>query len=326
MITCSIPAALSPTTYSQPGSRRLLRATLLMIAVIFVSGCASGRPYNPRDPLQTYNRAVFAFNDRVDDYVVKPVAQGYKFVVPSLVRTGVSNFFGNLDDLWIGANNLLQGKVGAGLGDWMRFVINSTFGLAGVLDVASEAQLPKNNEDLGQTLGWWGVGSGPYVVLPFLGSSTLRDALALPVDYVANGVPRSNFARYVSPNSTVGITTGAWALNLVNTRSNLLEGSNLLAQAATDRYAFSRDAFLQRRRNLVYDGSPPKLKDDDEDARAPVELMPIDIPVLAFWSTLDVGLAEGSRVDENVIENIIGHVIGNDGGLTSPPDTVEEKP
>ena len=249
--------------------QRLRRFGVCVLLAVGASGCASTHPYNPRDPLQTYNRAMFDFNDRLDTYVVKPIAEGYRFVLPGIVRTGVGNFFGNLEDVWIGANNLMQGKIGEGLGDWMRFAINSTFGLAGILDVASEAQLQKNNEDFGQTLGRWGVGSGPYFVLPFLGPSTIRDTAALPMDYVASNFMRGRLANAINKSSSTGILTTAWALNLVNTRANLLDASNLLSQAALDRYSFTRDAFLQRRRNLVYDGNPPKVKDEDDEARLP---------------------------------------------------------
>jgi phospholipid-binding lipoprotein MlaA len=245
-----------------------LRRTLAVAALALVaSGCASTG--NPRDPLEGYNRAMFTFNERVDDYALKPAARAYRFVVPQTVRNGVTNFFANFEDIWIGANNFMQGKVTAGLGDWARFVINSTLGIAGLYDTASDAGLPKNNEDFGQTLGWWGVPSGPYLVLPIFGSSTMRDAPAFAVDIAGYGGPRRYAVRKFAPSAETQITNTMWGLNVVSVRSNLLDASNLLEQAALDRYSFVRDAYLQRRRNLVYDGKPPKLKDDDDDARAP---------------------------------------------------------
>lgn len=245
--------------------RRLLVVVLLAIAA---SGCAST---NPRDPFESYNRAMYGFNDKLDTYVLKPVAEGYRFVVPSIVRSGVRNFFANLEDVWIGANNLLQGKVEEGLGDWMRFAVNSTFGLGGLLDVASEGRLQKHNEDFGQTLGRWGVGSGPYVVLPFFGPSSVRDTAALPVDITVGNLPRNAAIQAGAGSNEVALRNSLWVTSIINIRAGLLDTTNLLDQAALDRYSFVRDAYLQRRRSAVYDGNPPKLKDDD-DARLP----PID--------------------------------------------------
>ncbi len=222
------------------------------------AGCATSGG-NPADPLEPFNRAVFSFNDTVDNAVVKPVAKGYRAAVPGIVRTGVSNFFSNLEDIWISVNNLLQGKFEEGFGDFGRFLFNSTFGIAGVFDFASDVGFQKHNEDFGQTLGKWGLGSGPYLVLPILGPSTVRDGAALLVDTKADlvfqidGVPTHNVL---------------YATRAISNRANLLDASSIVDEAALDKYSFVRDAWLQRRRDLVYDGNPPREKEEpDEDSR-----------------------------------------------------------
>ncbi len=203
---------------------------------------------DPRDPWERWNRGVYGFNDAVDSTVLKPVATAYQKVVPSIVRRGVDNFFGNFGDAWSMVNNLLQGKVENGLRDMFRVTTNTVFGLGGLLDIATEMRLDRQGEDFGQTLGYWGVGSGPYVVLPLLGPSTLRDTSALPLD------------TYVSPNLVVNDSAakaGLTTLGVVNLRANLLGASRMLDDVALDKYNFTRDAYLQRRRNQVFDGNPP---------------------------------------------------------------------
>jgi len=219
---------------------RTVALTLAASAVL--AGCAGP---NPRDPYEGYNRAMFDFNDKVDTYALKPVATAYKNVTPGFVQTGVGNFFGNLGDVWTAANNLLQGKFGDGLSDVMRVAMNSTFGLLGVLDIASEAGLPKHKEDLGQTLGYYGVPSGPYFVLPLLGPSTVRDSVALPVDVY--GDPW----QYKEP---VHVRNTGTVLRVVDQRAALLDASTLLEDAALDRYEFIRDGYMQRRQHQVFDG------------------------------------------------------------------------
>jgi len=188
---------------------------------------------------------VFTFNDTVDKYALKPVATAYKNVLPSFVQTGVHNFFGNLTDAWSAVNNLLQGKGEAGVQDITRFTINSTFGIAGLIDIAGPAGLPKHNEDLGQTLGYWGVPSGPFLVLPLLGPSTLRDTAALPGDWYGD------IWTHKTPVNVRNIGTGVKA---IDTRASLLDASDLVEGAALDRYEFIRDGFLQRRESQVRDG------------------------------------------------------------------------
>jgi phospholipid-binding lipoprotein MlaA len=227
------------------------RLLLCVAALVALTGCATKGGESTRgDPLEGYNRAMFGFNEGLDAAVLKPVATGYRAVLPSFVRNGVDNVFGNLGDVWSAANQYLQGKLQAGVEMSMRVLVNSTLGLGGVLDIASEAQLPRRSEDFGQTLGRWGVGPGPYVVLPLLGPSTLRDTAARPLDLAA------------TPGALVfkdsRDATGASLLQLVHTRAGLLDASRALDDAALDKYILVRDGYLARRRNQVYDGDPPE--------------------------------------------------------------------
>lgn len=237
------------------GTQRFTTRLMLVAAVLLLSACATGPNANPRDPMEPFNRGVYGFNDAVDRAVIKPVASAYRDVLPSPVRTGVSNFFNNLQDLWSFVNNTLQLK-GEGAGNSIvRFGVNTVFGLGGLIDIASEMRIERHTEDFGQTLGRWGVGAGPYMVLPFVGPSTVRDTAALPVDMTGN---------VVSHVDHVPTRNSATVLNLVDRRSQLLDASRMLDEVALDPYAFTRDAYLQRRRNQVYDGNPP-----DEDAYVP---------------------------------------------------------
>ena len=231
------------------GARRRVQGLAGALALVLLTGCASAPGADSRDPWEGYNRAMFRFNDAVDTAVLKPVATAYRDTLPQPVRTGVGNFFGNLSDVWSFVNNVLQVKPEGALHSFWRVVINSTMGLGGVLDPASEMRLERHREDFGQTLGRWGMPSGPYFVLPLLGPSTLRDSAALPVDVY--GSPLGHF------------NDGAWrnslgALNVVQTRAGLLVTTEFLESAALDRYSFQRDAYLQKRRNEVYDGNPPQ--------------------------------------------------------------------
>lgn len=232
----------------QTGWLRSIGLAGFVLAVAFLGGCATSG--NPRDPLEPLNRAVYGFNDGFDRAIAKPVAEGYRHVVPAVIRTGVSNFFSNLDDLWVAMNNLLQGKVRHAADDFGRVVINSTLGLLGIIDLASDFGLDKHNEDFGQTLGSWGVGSGPYLVLPFLGSSTLRDGLSsVLIDVNAD---------FVRQTSHVPTRNTLFATRVISLRAGLLDASRILDEAALDKYSFTRDAYLQRRRSLVFDGNPPR--------------------------------------------------------------------
>lgn len=224
-------------------------------ALALTAGCATGPDANPKDPLEPLNRGVLRVNDEVDKYVMKPVAQAYDFVLPSPVQTAVSNFFSNIGDVYSAANNLLQGKPTRAVEDSLRVIFNSTLGIGGLIDIATPAGLPKYKEDFGQTLGVWGVPAGPYLVLPVFGPSTVRDTAGMLVD------------RYMDPSAylhPIWLRNSLTGLRLVNTRAQLLGVSNLLEQAALDRYSFLRDAYLQRREYQIYDGNPP-VRDEDKD-------------------------------------------------------------
>ncbi|NMG73743.1 MlaA family lipoprotein [Aromatoleum diolicum] len=226
-----------------------IHAAVVAVALgaLVLSGCAT-RAANPDDPLETYNRAMFGFNETVDQAVIRPVAEAYDAATPLPVRTGIGNFFGNLGDLWIGGNNLLQGKLGDGLSDLLRFGLNSTVGILGFFDVASELELPKHDEDFGQTLGRWGVGEGAYFVVPFFGPRTLRDAVVLPVDMYGDNVWG------IGDVPTRNVMT---ALRLVHARANLLGIDKTLDEGTLDKYSYARDFYLQQRRYKVFDGNPP---------------------------------------------------------------------
>lgn len=244
---------MSISTSPRISIHRSLCIAGLAFASALLSGCATGPAANPHDPIEPFNRGVYKFNDTVDRAVVRPAATVYRDVLPSPIRTGVSNFFYNLQDAWSVVNNTLQLKPEQAGNSLMRFGVNTVFGLGGVLDIASEMRIERSTEDFGQTLGRWGINTGPYLVLPLLGPSTLRDTLAMPID--TKGSPASHIDNVATRNSVT-------ALNLLNQRSRLLQASEMLDQVALDPYTFTRDAFMQRRRNSVYDGNPPDEVDD----------------------------------------------------------------
>lgn len=219
---------------------RATRVALMGVLSGFVllSGCATGPNANPRDPLEPFNRGVYKFNDVVDQAVLKPVATAYVKVTPSVVRTGVNNFFGNLGDVWSAVNSALQLHGQDAAESIMRFSFNTVFGLGGLLDIAGEAGIPRHKEDFGLTLARWGMPTGPYLVLPLLGPSDLRDTAALPVDW------QGGLIRRVTPTTD---RNDLYLLQTVSTRANLLGASSLLEQAALDKYSFTRDVFLQIR-------------------------------------------------------------------------------
>lgn len=229
-----------------------------LAVLVLLQACATVANPDRRDPMEALNRNIFGFNDAVDTVVLKPVATVYREVTPSWVRLGVGNFFNNLDDVWSAVNNVLQGRpkyAGESMG---RVVVNTTVGLLGVVDVASNLELERRPANFGLTLGRWGMKPGPYVVLPLLGPSTLRDVAALPIDM------QGYLVNHVQEEAVRTLLTG---LNVVSTRSNLLQASNMADGAALDKYSFFRDAYFQRQRNRFYDGNPP----EDEEARPPAK-------------------------------------------------------
>jgi len=263
------------------GQRRALRALSLIVGALVMTafaGCATtgpnGQPPNPKDPYESFNRGMFAFNDKLDTYALKPVAEAYEKVLPSPIRTGVHNFFGNISDVWSTANQLLQGKFDNTARMTMRVMSNTIIGLGGLLDPATEMGLERQSEDLGQTLGYWGVPPGPYLVLPLFGPSDVRDAVALPGDQYV-GVPLLLTAANDRP--------GAAVLGVIDARANLLSASQIMDEIALDRYTFLRDAYITRRRSLVYDGNPPEEPDtsDDEPQGAPNPGAPASAPAPA---------------------------------------------
>lgn len=216
-------------------------------------------PYDRIDPLEPFNRSMYQFNDMLDRNILRPVASTYVKVAPRPVRAGVNNFFDNLEDAWSGINNLLQGKGADGLETLARFGVNTVAGFFGLFDVATPLGIERHSEDFGQTLGTWGVGSGPYLVLPLLGPSTLRDTAALRLDIAGD---------LVTQVDNIGQRNSLYALRVVNRRAEYLKATDMLEQSAFDPYTFVRDAFVQRRRNQVYDGNPPEQPQDE----APTQL------------------------------------------------------
>lgn len=231
-------------------SARRAGSALLLVTGMALVGCASTQATNPQDPYEGYNRAMTSFNDSMDDAVLKPVATAYQTVTPRPLRTGVSNFFGNLGDLWSMVNHALQGKGEKTYNHMVRFTTNTVLGLGGLLDIATEMQVARDKQDFGLTLATWGVKPGPYLVLPFLGPSTLRDTVALPADWW--GHPMDSMHPVSHRNTLLG-------LRLVNTRANLLNATDTLDAASLDRYALMRDLYLKQR-------DPASRQQNDDNA------------------------------------------------------------
>lgn len=246
-----------------------LRTIGLMLLLALVGGCASipGEP-DPRDPLESYNRGMFKFNRMVDDAIMKPVAKGYKAITPEFIDRGITNFFSNLRDINSAINNLLQFKLSRAASDVGRLAVNSTVGVFGFFDVATNMGLPNYKEDFGQTFGYWGDDSSPYLVLPLLGPSTLRDTFGLGGDSAANPL------FYLDDKS---VALGLMALDKVDARSDFLTSGKTLDDVTEasggllDPYTLIRDAYLQHRRNKIFDGAPPEEADifeTDEPGRS----------------------------------------------------------
>lgn len=232
-----------------------LRVAVLLGLACAVTGCATATKNDPRDPWEGWNRGVQSFNDKLDDYFMKPVSEGYQWVTPSFLDRGITNFFSNVDDIGVVVNDLLQFKLAQTGMDTGRFLINTTAGIGGFVDVASMLDLPKHKEDLDQTLGAWGVPSGPYLVLPLIGPSTPRGAVGLAGDTASNPI------NWISP-AVIPYASGG--LRTIDMRADLLSSTKIADEASVDRYAFIRNAYFQQRNYDIYDGNPPMEHDDLE--------------------------------------------------------------
>lgn len=244
-----------------------LNIAFLGVVLLALQGCATGPNANPADPLEPLNRAVFGFNDGLDRALIKPVATVYDQAVPSLVQTGVGNFFGNISDVWSVVNNFLQFKPKETVETFMRVGVNTVFGIGGLLDIGTELGMQRNKQDFGRTLGVWGVGSGPYVVLPIFGPSSVRDSVGTLVDGQADIV---NNIKKVPPRNSLTV------LRAVDGRAKLLGATNALDEAALDRYSFARDIYLKRRANADAHTNP-----STPGKEAPVSEERFDLPAPA---------------------------------------------
>ncbi|MDP2805688.1 MAG: VacJ family lipoprotein [Gallionellaceae bacterium] len=230
-----------------------MKFALILFSIFLISGCASTPNADPKDPYENFNRSVYKFNDAFDRNLLKPVAKGYDTVTPTIVRKMINNFFSNIEDVGITLNDLLQLKFKQAASDGSRVLFNTTFGLLGLINVTE--RLEKHNEDFGQTLGYWGVQSGPYLVLPFFGPSSIRDGVGLAGD---------SYTGVITNLQDVSTRNSLYVTDKVNLRANLLETEKTMDDAS-DRYAFMRDFYMARRQNLVYDGDPPREKYIDEE-------------------------------------------------------------
>jgi phospholipid-binding lipoprotein MlaA len=233
-----------------------MRFALVLATAVLASGCATTpRPAATADPIEPFNRAMYAIHEPIDTHVVKPVAQAYVDYVPRAVRQPITNFFGNIDDLFSGISGVLQGKPEKAAHDFGRVMVNSLYGLGGLIDFATEAGIPKGEEDLGQTFGVWGIPQGPYLFVPLFGPTTVRDGTGWVIRGYTTPV---GFMDDVSARNVV------WGVGALDLRAQALEAQSLVEKAALDPYTFIRRSYLQRREYLTYDGSPPRPKDDDE--------------------------------------------------------------
>ena len=240
-------------------NRRALQVLIMSFMMMFLVSCASipeGQPRSKKDPWELVNRNVFSFNESLDKYLVKLITHVYEFILPEVIRDRLSNVFSNVGDVYTAINQLLQGKPKEAFDDLTRVLVNTTIGLGGLFDVASDAGLEKHNEDFGQTFGVWGIGDGPYMMLPLLGPSNVRDTVGWAFDL--NTDILINYIDNIPVRNTI---TG---VRIVDQRSKYLNSTNLLGEAAFDKYTFIRDAYIQRRRNRIYDGNPPLIDEDDD--------------------------------------------------------------
>lgn len=221
---------------------------ILICLTALSAGCATVTASDERDPWESFNRSMYTFNDTLDRAIARPVAQAYKDYLPTAVQRGTSNFFSNLDDVGVVVNDILQFKLAQAVQDFARLMVNSILGVYGLFDVATQLDLPKHKEDFGQTLASWGVGDGPYMVLPFLGPSNVRDTLSIPVDWEMDPV------MYIDDSAR---RWEAILLRVTDKRASYLEATRVMEKSGIDPYIFMRDAYFQYRTNLIYDGNPP---------------------------------------------------------------------
>jgi phospholipid-binding lipoprotein MlaA len=225
----------------------VFRTVCILVLIISVSGCATTGSADPRDPWEGFNRGVFSFNETMDDAIFTPIGNLYQTITPEFVDRGVTNFFNNLNDIAVVVNDILQFKIDQALSDASRFIFNSTIGLAGFFDVSTPMGLPKHDEDFGQTLAYWGVGSGPFLMVPFFGPATIRDTLGLAVD---NGVLNPIF--YLDNTE---LKAGLLTLNYVDFKADLISAKKLVEEAAIDEYEFVKNAYFEKRANQISDGA-----------------------------------------------------------------------
>ena len=233
-----------------------LRVAILLGLAFVTSGCATANKTDPRDPWESWNRGVQGFNDKLDDYFMKPISKGYQWVTPSFVDRGVTNFFSNVDDINVVINDMLQAKFLQSGSDVGRLLLNTTVGVGGFVDVASMVDLPKHNEDWDQTFGSWGIPSGPYLVMPFIGPSTPRGVIG------AAGDSASNPINWVNP---AAIPYGAGALRTIDMRADMLSATKIADEASVDRYEFIRNAYFQQRNYQIFDGNPPLPEEMEQE-------------------------------------------------------------
>lgn len=251
-----MPLFFTAAGAAQRGACRWFGSFGVLVLLALLQACASVPYPDRRDPLESMNRGIFSFNDKLDRAILKPVATVYRDGTPHWVQVGINNFFNNLEDAWSVVNNALQLRGQDTADSTGRVLINSTIGVLGLVDVATGLRIERHTSNFGLTLGRWGVGPGPYIVLPLLGPSSLREVVALPIDYRGD---------LVNSVTDTGTRDGLSVLDIVDTRANLLKAGQVVEEAALDSYSFIRDGYLQRRRNQVYDGNPP----DEEMAPEP---------------------------------------------------------
>lgn len=251
-----MPLFFTAAGAAQRGACRWFGRFGVLVLLALLQACASVPYPDRRDPLESMNRGIFSFNDKLDRAILKPVATVYRDGTPHWVQVGINNFFNNLEDAWSVVNNALQLRGQDTADSTGRVLINSTIGVLGLVDVATGLRIERHTSNFGLTLGRWGVGPGPYIVLPLLGPSSLREVVALPIDYRGD---------LVNSVTDTGTRDGLSVLDIVDTRANLLKAGQVVEEAALDSYSFIRDGYLQRRRNQVYDGNPP----DEEMAPEP---------------------------------------------------------